>query len=1080
MLQLDNRTIEQVLEDALIHLTPDTHDKRFLDKVTMNQLVDSTYRENMLPRNSSSTNILVPHGLYISKLNQVWRYPPFIEFSFPVRVDGHQPTIKITAIFGIPRFLTYKETRSSNGRRITVEPSQNCQINVPENFTEIELSGKKYDMRDGTAIYRRSVSPQFYKVEEIIDLTKLVDGQICFDEQIDANEIVLKRYDENTRNCQAINDGKHGSNDLSGQPDNANDSNPRFAAIRLVNKDISIRLTIEATGGLGDAELVLNVRLQNTTQYGQPRPSEKMWRPLCLLCPSLLMKTDQLYPLIGPQQHEESRLSALSEREHSTTIIPSYVQVNGVLTRSTVDGTILVGTTFGVFDLLRDEPIKYGKTIDEMIVTEQTLLHCFPSDIRQGLERNQPLLKNVRIVLRSIKQGFGVSQLYLYQWKAIERRVCILLDSSTETVTIVKAPTGSGKTIVFMANAALHYLTTGERAALVFPTRILNEDMFKRLTRFIHSLRVNDAEITGGIYIGSSDPLYQAMAFPKAGKLMIQYGTCPECGQSGSVKAKQVGLRTIGECNNCGHSLDYMFGVREVGDYLPSIVIATPDKLFHDVTAADHEDYYLRVMGGYFAQCSCGVCVPSMGKGEVQCRRCGTSFKVERPQSRPLSYFVFDEVHSLYGMTGTLLSIFLDSLRLALDKIRNLESPTIGYGTIFTFEAGTATIANEIELLAAITRVEKDKIFTTPANSDYEQFFKLNRERVRYRTLLLLPVATSARNSVSKAIFYEYLRIHENQQKRQELQNGILALGGTGSEYDFCLGYVFRKRDGYNLARTINEFAYYQHLSLRTKFLSGDSSSQVVAALFAKVQNEEMKVLIANLVMSLGIDLKNLNNMVALGVTKSMTEHVQTAGRTGRGLIPGHVTLHLLPSNPRDQFVYENFHDVFSDVAGYYDKYPIQPTNAFAAQIILPNIFKFLLASMSYRNYVLTAPSLTKYFAGNQKKKSLLYLDLLKVLTHPSAPPALRQQIARDVHFRLDRYLQKFSEFRGPGHYISVIFERDEELLTSLRTRIGKDISVIALESDIYRLMDESSKSQLSGFLPSADDIDLLDEGEDD
>ncbi len=67
------------------------------------------------------------------------------------------------------------------------------------------------------------------------------------------------------------------------------------------------------------------------------------------------------------------------------------------------------------------------------------------------------------------------------------------LDNHYDPVTVVRAPTGGGKTIVFFVNAAMSSLCGPERSTsiLMFPTRLLNDDMFRRLIAFVAKLRAN-------------------------------------------------------------------------------------------------------------------------------------------------------------------------------------------------------------------------------------------------------------------------------------------------------------------------------------------------------------------------------------------------------------------------------------------------------------------------------------------------------------------------------------------------------------------------------------------------------------
>src|SRR5439155_6588680 len=107
-------------------------------------------------------------------------------------------------------------------------------------------------------------------------------------------------------------------------------------------------------------------------------------------------------------------------------------------------------------------------------------------------------------------------------------------------------------------------------------------------------------------------------------------------------------------------------------------------------------------------------------------------------------------------------------------------------------------------------------------------------------------------------------------------------------------------------------------------------------------------VLLANLVISLGMDIRQLNHMIMLGVPRGFTEYVQTAGRTGRGNSPGHVQIVLQPFFPRDAYLYRHFHAILSDVAGYYDILPVRSTNLFCASASFSNVAHSLITALCY------------------------------------------------------------------------------------------------------------------------------------
>ena len=482
-----------------------------------------------------------------------------------------------------------------------------------------------------------------------------------------------------------------------------------------------------------------------------------------------------------------------------------------------------------------------------------------------------------------------------------------------------------------------------------------------------------------------------------------------------------------------------MYGPLEYTNYLPLLTIATPDKLFYDATASRHERFGLRFFGGYFVRCSCGYCEPAMSPprngDKYKCSKCKSELDYNDRESSPIGYYVFDEVHSLHGLDGMLLSIFMQTLQVMADKIQGQK----GYlrGNFYNrpvFETGTATIANEQQLIGAITRLSDEQIDSFPKDGEYNDYFELQPNRVRYRTAALLPVGKSVRTSMTNVLRDTYDGLYE---ASQNLKNSILTSLSSyvvpsadyENTYDFILGYLFRKEDGRAIRSNIVEMTDGR---IYPEFLSGDVPPDEAARIYNKIRSGETNIIIANLVISLGIDIEQLNNMIMMGMPKSVSEFIQTAGRTGRRQMPGHVMMHLLPSIPRDMFVYKNFHRFMCDLTGYLDVKPIQPTNIYAAQIIAPNVIKTLLAAQSYSDFVLTAKSASNYLSNASKQNQLL-LEMLRVAILPDLDENIRQEITRRLRDILDDTRLLFQKRSGATNYLSDVMR--EDLLTSLRTR---------------------------------------------
>ncbi|HEX5750060.1 MAG TPA: helicase-related protein [Archangium sp.] len=402
-----------------------------------------------------------------------------------------------------------------------------------------------------------------------------------------------------------------------------------------------------------------------------------------------------------------------------------------------------------------------------------------------------------------------------------------------------------------------------------------------------------------------------------------------------------------------------MFTTFEVEPFLPDIVIATPDKLLYEATVQKHETYRIGLFGAPVRRCTlCGRACPDvhlqLKPDAMRCqqfhRNAGCPGTTRGPiEVRPIRYMGFDEVHSLYGVTATYLSMFLASLQaLQVFLSQRREGGQNGVG--IRFETATATISNETELIEALTRRRQSvgEILLIPAEGQAHDYFQIVNPSVRHRVLVTLPTRTSSKRAFIQSILNAYEHLHG---QRADLEPRLASMTPHSQDWRFLLGYLFKKQEGADMRRALRDM--YRNTvgdDLRVEFLSGEAPKDQISNILTRALQGEIDILLANLVISLGVDIHGLNHMVMLGMTQSFTEFVQTAGRTGRGLrSSGHVHVILQPFNPRDAYVYRHFHAVLSDVSGYYDVLPVKSTNLFCAGEMFGNIVKATLVGLCFR-----------------------------------------------------------------------------------------------------------------------------------
>lgn len=1058
------------VEQLLTHQTPATRDQATLNVQSRRQITDATYRCDQLPANCSDANHLVPIAVSEDHQTGTWRYPPHMETSLLVHEDSlTDGYVELSGGFHRAGFLKYYETRRNYTGTITRSPD----IDVPSDFATVDVNGTQVNLQvAGDEADRkfedRSIPLQSFEFTDTIDLADLARSQSWSSSaSLSGQQQSIKLYDEaagETHRADISDDGVvTEAVDITPYTQN---SHARAAYIKLVRKDIAVGLEVELEENTTYSDYVrLRIRFVNEGSgslanqgYRLHEKGESVFNPFLTLS---FADAQVKFPA---QQHADALENAISERDETSqqdrdAIEPVYTQTNGTLTESTRESNTYVLTPYGVYDYLREIPVESYRISDLMGEDSAVLerLDVLSDEEIAAIRDAEGLITLTRRVLSVVPQAFGLAEddrLHQFQWHAIQRRLAILAQGKQNT-TVLKAPTGAGKTLAFLVNAALTALWKETRVVLAFPTRLLNEDMSKRVTRFTYALRtaLERDDITAGVLVGSSDPMFDSMTDPELGKPLAQYDRCPACGEDGSVVAAKPNHRVIGRCEECGHDIDYVYHPREAISYLPTFTVATPDKLFYEATVRGYESQpygKLPFFGGTYLPCTAcdavaSVMSPHPDQDTVECPECRTDIPLRDSnlQHSPIGHWVFDEVHSLHDLSGTLLSIFLELPDLLASKIQDHDYNTGDYMVTPTFETGTATIANEIELLSAVTRTNPGNIEPIPHSDEYDEYFTIDSDATRYRVLGLLPVATSNRQSVQRALIANHGALHYDDGFRSELATALDDAGRDAgiSAYEFLLGYVYKKADGRALQNSIADKSGNRlPTSLSPPFLSGNTSSQEISTLFEQAQRGELPLLLANLVISLGVDIENLNNMIMLGAPRKMTEQVQTAGRTGRGNAPGHVTMHLLPSNPRDVYLYANFHRVMSDVEGYYETYPIQPTNVHAAELMLPNLVKALLAGMSYDEFVLTARRAGTALADDQTYNQL-QVDLLRLLRTDDTPQSLVTKIHETIQQYLTDYKHEWSRIDDTV-YLSNWFQDHADLMYSLRKGSDQHVDI--------------------------------------
>ncbi len=938
-------TFEHWIRAIIRSITLGGPDAVLLDEITATELLDLSYIQGAALDSATAAHVIYPQ--YVERTDRT-AGPSAMSVTFPVEVDqADQLRVDIQVRWAQGSALQIGQ----GGRDRVVNPRQP----IPDTLQRPLIGTTTHDLGEPNGARLRVVAGPIRVFERPIGVPiDRPEGEYEVTLTCPATDVVYGSVDA----AGALTAPRDATGALIGEPTDRYQLRAHSTYLWGETRESRVLLRV-AWVRRAPERLTLTITLRNVTEArDDDRANAAILR--ALLVPHVEIAVRGGRPDVPAQQYAEAKRAFLAiadeeERGREASRRLYAVRQSGcIATRVLVNDNQVMLTTFGVFDTPREPPIA-GPAIGALAESPDALLAAMDRppapEVRELVTTRWAV---IRAILLSAATAFRIENLHRFQWEAIQRNLEYTATRATRPVTVVRAPTGAGTTIVFMINAAVSALCgpSPGTAVLMFPTRLLNEDMFRRLTAFTLGMRGHEptATVTGGLLMGTSDPLYRVLLDPEPGEAMHHFGGCPACGAAPPLIAVDEGGRMVPECRHCGHRISYMYTSFDVPAFLPDILIATPDKLLYEATAAAYENYRVGLFGAQVRRCrTCGrACPEAYLRLKPDALRCAAFHRdtgcngADRGtvETRPIRYIGFDEVHSLYGLTATYLSMFLadlEALQVFLSQQRDVG---------IRYEAATATISNELELLEALTRRRSDagEIVPIPPNGQEHNYFEIDNQSVRHRVIVSLPAKMTARQTFIRSTLNTF---HHLKGPGADLGARLRAHTPHAQDWDFLLGYLFRKQEGTDMRRALRDMyrnAFGRDLSV--EFLSGEAPKDQISHILDRALRGEIDILLANLVISLGVDIHGLNHMIMLGVPQGFTEFVQTAGRTGRGRSSGHVHIVLQPFNPRDRYLYRHFHAVLSDVAGYYDVLPVKSTNLFCAGEMFGNVAKSILVAL--------------------------------------------------------------------------------------------------------------------------------------
>jgi hypothetical protein len=639
---------------------------------------------------------------------------------------------------------------------------------------------------------------------------------------------------------------------------------------------------------------------------------------------------------------------------------------------------------------LEEYSTRWEKFINEQNVTQSVILtmkrdlEYYNSEVerfKRGFEvlrEDEMLRKAFHLMNRTFKLS-GVINWRLFQicfvvsmlpsLYAREQTKTEWLLKEHDAVDVLWFPTGGGKTEAFLAVVitALFYdrlrgKLLGVTAWLRYPLRMLSVQQLQRLINIVvraEQIRcdVLDIHSSGdpfsvGYYVGQQNAPNE-LTFPGRGqdpidKLydestenqngLIRYRVlsyCPIC-ESDSIRVEvdKEAVRLKHICNNCGFTPHLYISDSEIYRYLPSVLVGTVDRL----ARAGQTDRFSLIFSGPTSKCpkhgytSFGECVES--------KVCQEKLEAIHNVKDPCPALLLqDEIHLLRESLGTYDSHY--------EGLIDVLSRRFGIGMPPKRMAATATIEG-LEQHIYHLYVRQGRCFPVKGiGINDSAYVEVDPHDTLARSYVgILPSGRDA-DDVSRVLAERLCQLAG--QRYIDKNDDIY--------HDFLLIYVNEKNTAGDIrADWRDEFA--------VQVLTGDKSLDEVRQVIARVESdgaklysERLHAVIATSVVSHGVDLERLNQMVIVGMPRSIAEYIQASSRAGR-IHAGEIFTVFRWQNRRNVSMYEHFLETHDRL--YQMVQPV-PVNRISAPS-LERTTNGLLASVVYN---LFGP---KLYASNKRR----------------------------------------------------------------------------------------------------------------
>lgn len=448
---------------------------------------------------------------------------------------------------------------------------------------------------------------------------------------------------------------------------------------------------------------------------------------------------------------------------------------------------------------------------------------------------------------------------------------------------------------------------------------------------------------------------------------------CPYCGNNSviGIYGNPETLCLEHRCDRCEAVLPLFIVDEDVYCQLPSILVGTLDKL----ATIGFKIAFRTIVGrsdGYCVKHGFGVFGRCLKSSYNRCSHDDWTQLKPGQLTRAVSILFQDELHLLSEQLGCFDGHY-ESLLMAVCGETSGAHPLV--------IAASATIEGASHQIEHLYRKEVIR-FPGEGPKLSESFYAETTPDLQRRFVGIKPFNLAHLNttmSLATNIFDELSALRNRLPGVISCYGSLDGLDSTTIDrlidrHSLLVSYVNAKRDGQNIIRSVEEQVRddLQRAKAETvrgvEFLSGDTEMDEVKDVLRRMKSsrdslndaEKLDFVAATSMISHGVDVDRLNNMIFFSFPRTTAEYIQASSRSGR-TYPGLVYVVLKASTFRDRSFFRNFVSVHSALDRLVETVPIDRFAVHAVERTLPGVALgalLMLGSEQLRSFGLTLSDL--------------------------------------------------------------------------------------------------------------------------